>query len=88
MGDQLRNYYKSSGERDNESLNKMVIQGKTVGIFRKLSWEDLEELRENAKVNMILGFHTQVAGWIESRISGVQRKEGERERFGAKKMMN
>lgn len=48
----------------------------------------MEELRENAKVNMILGFHTQVAGWIESCISGVQIKEGERERFGAKKMMN
>lgn len=43
MGDQLRNYYKSSGERDNESLSEMVSEDGTVGIFRKLSWEDLDE---------------------------------------------
>lgn len=43
MGDQLRNYYKSSDERDNENLNEMESQGKIVGLFRMLNWEDLDE---------------------------------------------
>lgn len=42
-------------------------------------------LREKAKAKMILGFHAQVAGWIESCTSGVQIKEGERERFGRRR---
>lgn len=45
-------------------------------------------LREKAKAKRILGFHAQVAGWIDSCITEVQIKEGERESFGAKKMMS
>ena len=43
MGDQLRNYHKRSGERDNESLKEMVSMGKIFEIFRKLNREDLDE---------------------------------------------
>lgn len=36
MGDQLRNYYKSSGERVNQSLNEIVSGEKIVEIFKKV----------------------------------------------------
>lgn len=43
MGNQLRSYPKSSGERDNKSLKEIVDKGRNLEIFRKLNWEDLDE---------------------------------------------
>lgn len=43
MGNQLRSYHKSSGERDNKSLKEMAGKGRSLEIFRELNWEDLDE---------------------------------------------
>ena len=49
MGNQSRSYHESSCERDNESSKEMLRKDKSLEIFRKSNWEDLDEWikREN-----------------------------------------
>lgn len=44
MGEQSRSYHESSGERDNESSKEMLRKDKSLEIFRKSNWQDLDEI--------------------------------------------
>lgn len=63
MGEQSRSYHESSGERDNESSKEMLRKDKSLEIFRKSNWQDLDEwIKTENKPKMTLRFH---AWWLE-----------------------
>ena len=80
MRAQSRSFHESSGERDNESFKEILWKDKSLEIFGKSNWEDLDEwIKREDEPKMTLIFHA--GGWrfLKHR-SGVQMRERARDK--------